>query len=781
MRTEYKRAIDTNLSGLAVTEYSRRQLMNRIQKGEPMKRKMSVGLAVALSVLLGGKDMVEQVIAPMASESEGNRFTKEEVQEILALAKEHGIPLDDDLFGRLDKEDGYYKEELARLFAKSELGPQPDTWSVEDQYWYGELFLKLDPDAERAAALPEDGELSQQEIEQAAAQYITEHMGRAFPVLDPEHYETGRTFTAIRQNPWFVLREWWLTFRPKTPGEPGFSFIMTPQGWVTDFSTNLQALEEGTPLQKAGILLHQYATLYSNLEGSWDTFTQATWQELRDQLLATGVTVAEAQADRHRDMVYILQQRYTPPEGAISREAAIEQAIKAIKDKYKVDEQTLRNGHADYRAAADYVYAIYLETDDQQRWKVSFGRDYLAEVDALTGQVDVADVYSPGNDYHRRYALDALIPEERRAFATPVPKLSDEEMLQRMQTEFFPTDLESAPQYYWDALQGIGYNGQTATGIYTRLNQEYGIGDRYWPVLYQAMADNRSGIVSPGAIFRGIPAPDDMQEDAAVQLAWESLREAAADRDDTNMEALKPIVQFVYNSLTTGSRTWQITFAEFGETPMGNDYALVVIDAATGKTTEVTFLVDRQTEPDGVPYVPQPAWSHMGPDGRPAVWGNGVAPEHFWQHMDKRGDTQESVARDLEAWQAEYGDNTAFWPLEQKAVLSLWRYFSEDALQDGNLIISGVPGPGNISPEQAQEIAWAALKKAGENKYTQEDFDSVRLAVNLGFSKGFMPADQLYQVEFLDARTNYETSIGMVWIDAIDGTVLQVDTQTSNG
>lgn len=57
----------------------------------------------------------------------------------------------------------------------------------------------------------------------------------------------------------------------------------------------------------------------------------------------------------------------------------------------------------------------------------------------------------------------------------------------------------------------------------------------------------------------------------------------------------------------------------------------------------------------------------------------------------------------------------------------------------------------------------------------------MRLAVNLGFSKGFMPADQLYQVEFLDARTNYETSIGMVWIDAIDGTVLQVDTQTSNG
>ncbi len=792
MPTDIRRVIDRNLSGLTVTPRSRGQIALRIQGGKPMKKKMSLGLAIALTlvlltavalaaVLLGGKDMVEQVIAPMARETEGNRFTKEEVEQILAMAKEHGLALDETLFGRLNKEDGYYKEELARLFAKTELGLQPDTWSVQDQYWYAELYMMMEPDAERAAALPEEGELTQQEIEQAAARHITRQTGRAFPVLDSAQYEIGRTFTAIRQNPYFILREWWVTFRPLTPGLPNFSFTMTPQGQVTHYADNLQALEQGTPLEQAAILLHQTAQLHRDIQGSWDGFTPAVWQQLRDRLAATGVTAEEAQADRRDDMAQILRQSYTVPEDAIPREQAVEQAIQAVKEKYKEDEQKLRHGHDDYHAAADYVYAIYLETENQQRWKVSFGRDYLAEVDALTGQAELVDVYSPGNARNRRYVLDALIPQERRAFATPVPSRSDEEMQQRAHAEFFPTDLEAAPPYYWDALQGIGYNGDTATGIFTRLNAEYGLGDRYWPILYQAMVDARNGENTPGGIFRGIPAPEDTQEADAVKLARQSLKAAAHGQDAAYLNSLKPVVQFVYNSLAEGSRAWHITFAHFDENPMGIDFALVVIDAKTGKAAEVTLLDNRPSEVDGIPHVSRPVWSVMGDDGRPAVWGHPAAPESFWQHMAKRGDTQESVARDLKAWKKQYGENTAFWPLEQKAVLSLWGYHWEDALDNPDTLISGVPGPDHISPQQAETIAWDALKKAGEGQYTQEDYDSVRPAVYFAFSKGLLPADEMYQFEFMDRRTEYQTSIGMVWLDATDGTVVMVDTRPGQG
>lgn len=794
MRTDFKRVIDTNLSGLRVTPYSHQQLLTRIQKGEPMKRKMSVGLAIALSlllltavavaaVLLGGKDMVEKVIAPMAQESEGNRFTKEEVEKILAMAQEHGVELDEVFLSRLQKEDGYYKEELARMFAKQELGMMPDTWSVEDQYWYGELYALMDPDVERTAALPEEGELNQQKIEEAARDYIAGNtIGKDYPVLDNTQYEAGRTFTAVRQNPYYILREWSLTFRPRTPDLPRFSLIMTPQGEVTQYMTTLGVMEHGTPMDKAANLVSQFAHIYSDIYGRQDGYTQETWQDLRDRLTALGITPEEAEAAHRRDMAQMLQQGYTPPDNAISREQAIERAIAAVKEQYKVSEESLRAGQTDYRASLDYVYAIYLEHEGLKRWKVSFGFDYLAEVDAITGKAELTDVYSPGNDYNRRYVLDALIPADRRAYATPRPVMTDEEIRQAGLGEFFPTNLEAAPQYYWDALQGIGYNADTATGIFTRLNTEYGLGDRYWPVLYQAMVDHRNGEATPGGVFRGIPAPEDILEEDAVKLAFESLRAASDGRyEPAYVDSLKPVVQFVYNSLKAGSRTWQIMFADFDENPMGNDFAQVVINAETGETVEVDFLENRPSEVDGIPYVPQEEWSAMGDDGRPAVWGNPAAPEAFWQRMAQRGDTKESVARDLETWAEQYGENTAFWPTEQKAVMALWRFHTEDAMRDSDIVISGFPLDGHISQAEAEGIAWEALKNAGKDVYTREDLDSARLALHFGFSKGILPADAMWQIEFMDERTNYATSIGMVWLDATDGTVINVDTQVGNG
>jgi len=32
-----------------------------------------------------------------------------------------------------------FKEELMRLFVKLDLGGDPDTWSIEDQAWYGQM------------------------------------------------------------------------------------------------------------------------------------------------------------------------------------------------------------------------------------------------------------------------------------------------------------------------------------------------------------------------------------------------------------------------------------------------------------------------------------------------------------------------------------------------------------------------------------------------------------------------------------------------------------------
>ena len=68
-----------------------------------MKRKISVGLVFALilmllavsalaAVILGGKDFVDQVMAPMAKvDIQSDRFTEKEVKFILDEAEKYGI------------------------------------------------------------------------------------------------------------------------------------------------------------------------------------------------------------------------------------------------------------------------------------------------------------------------------------------------------------------------------------------------------------------------------------------------------------------------------------------------------------------------------------------------------------------------------------------------------------------------------------------------------------------------------------------------------------------
>ena len=70
------------------------QAMPAERKEPKMRRKISLGLVLALilclltvgalaAALLGGKDFVDQIMAPKAAESQSEKYTSEEVKEIL--------------------------------------------------------------------------------------------------------------------------------------------------------------------------------------------------------------------------------------------------------------------------------------------------------------------------------------------------------------------------------------------------------------------------------------------------------------------------------------------------------------------------------------------------------------------------------------------------------------------------------------------------------------------------------------------------------------------------
>ena len=75
MNNKIKQALDTNLSGLRASHADYKAIMERIQGGTKVKKKMSLGLVLALilimlsvaalaAVLLSGRDVVDQLIEP---------------------------------------------------------------------------------------------------------------------------------------------------------------------------------------------------------------------------------------------------------------------------------------------------------------------------------------------------------------------------------------------------------------------------------------------------------------------------------------------------------------------------------------------------------------------------------------------------------------------------------------------------------------------------------------------------------------------------------------------
>ena len=133
-----KRAIDTNLSSLRVTDRSAAAILRSAREGKKVKRKLSVAFIITLmvlllaagaiaAVLLSSKEFVDQVMAPIAQEDPSTEWTEAQTEEIFKLAEENGIGITDDIRKRFKKTDSVDKEELMRAFAKIELGFYPAT------------------------------------------------------------------------------------------------------------------------------------------------------------------------------------------------------------------------------------------------------------------------------------------------------------------------------------------------------------------------------------------------------------------------------------------------------------------------------------------------------------------------------------------------------------------------------------------------------------------------------------------------------------------------------
>ena len=191
MRQLIHTGIDRHCATLTSDPYRVQRVLNKAHEvpgtgGFVVKKKMSTGLFVAVilmlvtvtavaAILLSGKDFVNLFLAPMSSQTEADVWNEEELNQILVLAEENGLKINDDIRSALASSASIYKEELMRMFMKIDLGFYPATWPLEEQASYDELLVKYGLKEERTRFLPVEGEISEEEAIDIAEKYVLEN------------------------------------------------------------------------------------------------------------------------------------------------------------------------------------------------------------------------------------------------------------------------------------------------------------------------------------------------------------------------------------------------------------------------------------------------------------------------------------------------------------------------------------------------------------------------------------------------------------------------------
>lgn len=200
---------------------------------------------------------------------------------------------------------------------------------------------------------------------------------------------------------------------------------------------------------------------------------------------------------------------------------------------------------------------------------------------------------------------------------------------------------------------------------------------------------------------------------------------------------------------------------------------LAEIDARTGEVRgfrqvaaddyryRLNFVLDRLVPQTTEAPLPQ---ATPRPDGKPPFWYSPKAPDYYWEAMDRLREP-DKAGELLRQWEAEYGSNTLFWPLEAQAF-----YHTIDNLDALEGTFPGLPDEEDISRECALEIARQAVLDAGMSR---EELDRLTPAFRFYFNET-VPSGHEWAVDFVLIEGVEARYITGVSIDAKSGEVIGV-------
>lgn len=300
-------------------------------------------------------------------------FSHEELARIAALAEENGIVLKDSILRALEKGEGYWEEEVIMDLAKSQFGPYPGQWTLEEQYWFEETLITIGFQDYNQCRVPGEGELTYEEACAKAIGYFMDEGWLTDPSIleDRTKYSLWRSYLAERLEDGSSADPMWhFQFAPRDINLPTLSVTMDHRGEV-DGIGRMPGLEE--QLAAGTLRWYEVQDRFTDVYGSLPTWTPEVFVAYVDALGRSDLTNISKGTQAYLNTKYIL-----PPEGALTSDQATEISLARLNP----------DSSGEIRIGGIYCF----EVDGRALWKVTIALNSsrisdMVELDCMTGEI----------------------------------------------------------------------------------------------------------------------------------------------------------------------------------------------------------------------------------------------------------------------------------------------------------------------------------------------------------------------------------------------------------
>lgn len=390
---QIQNAIDTTLSGLKDDPRLAQQVIRAARQMETPKRKRFYGMVLAALLLLlaatavaaaylSAQQFVQQEVLPLAQENDADgyeeKFSNQELAEIVRLARENGIALSDEMMAAFENGYGYYEQSAIMEIVSTALGKKYYSWSIEEKYWFGEVMVLLGFRTDNPCRLPSGDDASQQDCLSVIQRDILETYGD--DITDSSIWEQSVSFETLSEdNATQSQPHWYFQFDSLDLRHNSYSVELTAQGQIVAVEPLLAPSDDSTGNE----IVDQFQQVY----GFYGDWTVETWATL-------GQMLKGREPGGMRAWFFACAEYILPPENSITQAEAERLAFEAVGDAYtKIDGMVccMDRGTPIWKMEFKTLYPQDIGSGE-------YSHIWLVEMDCASGKINDIQEYSVGGE-----------------------------------------------------------------------------------------------------------------------------------------------------------------------------------------------------------------------------------------------------------------------------------------------------------------------------------------------------------------------------------------------